>query len=281
MREIKKEKYIFFIFSLVSLFVVLPIFLILIYIFTQGIQALNLSFLLSFPSKGGREGGILPPLVGTFLLILFTLLISFPLGVLSGIFISEFATKRFSTEVIKVAIWNLAGVPSVVYGLFGLSLFVIALRLGSSIMSGALTLGILTLPIIISTTEEALKSVPSDFKEGSLSLGASKWQTIRNISLPYALPGIITGAILSMSRIAGETAPIILTVAAFYLPRLPTSPFDQTMVLSYHIFVTATQVHDIRIEMVFGSVLVLLIVVLFFYTIAMFFRNALRKKRWG
>ena len=281
MKEIKKEKYMFIIFSLVSLLVVLPIILILLYIFFQGFRALNLSFLLSFPSRGGREGGILPPLVGTFLLILFTLLMSLPLGVLAGIFMSEYATKKFSTEVIKVAIWNLAGVPSVVYGLFGLSLFVIALRLGSSILSGALTLGVLTLPIIISATEEALKSVPSDFKEGSLALGATRWQTIRNISLPYALPGILTGVILSMGRIAGETAPIIFTVAAFYLPRLPSSPFDQSMVLSYHIFVTATQVHDIRTEMVFGSVLVLLLVVLLFYTLAMYFRNVLRKKRWG
>ncbi len=281
MREIKKEKYMFLIFSLVSLLVVLPIVLILVYIILQGFRALNLTFLLTFPSKGGREGGILPPLVGTFLLILFTLLISLPLGIMAGIFISEYATKKLSTEVIRVAIWNLAGVPSVVYGLFGLSLFVIALRLGSSILSGALTLGVLTLPIIFSATEEALKSVPPEFKEGSLALGASKWQTIKNISLPYALPGILTGAILSMGRIAGETAPIIFTVAAFYLPRLPKSLFDETMVLSYHIFVTSTQVHDIRIETVFGSVLVLMLMVLFFYTFAFYLRNILKKRRWG
>lgn len=281
MKEINKEKIVFSLFVIISILAILPVFLILIYIISQGWQALNLSFIFSFPSRGGREGGIFPAIVGTFLLIAFTMLLFMPIGLLAGVYLSEFASKKLVKELVRIAIWNLAGVPSVVYGLFGLSFFVITLRLGSSLISGALTLGILTLPIIISATEEAFRTVPNDYREGSIALGATKWQMIRTVLFPYALPGILTGAIISMGRIAGETAPIIFTVAAFYLPRLPKTPFDQTMVLSYHIFITATQVHEIKEEMIFGSVLMLMLVVFFFYFIAIYFRNRLRKRRWG
>jgi phosphate transport system permease protein len=202
-----------------------------------------------------------------------------PLGVAIAIYLSEYARDSKFTRSIRLAIINLAGVPSIVYGLFGLGLFVLALGFGSSIMAGSLTLSIMTLPVIISTAEEALRSVPQSFRTVSISLGGTKWQTIRKVVLPNALPGIITGVILGLERAAGETAPILFTVAAFYLPTLPTSIFDKTMALPYHLFVISTQVPGMPLHLQFGTALVLLVFVLSMTLIATIIRSYYRRKR--
>ncbi len=204
-----------------------------------------------------------------------------PIGLLAAIYLSEYAKDNLLNRIIKLAIVNLAGVPSVVYGLFGLALFVVFLKFGASILSGSLTLGIMILPIIITTSREALESVPQSFREVSLSLGASKWQTIRHIVLPNAIPGILTGTILGLGRAAGETAPILFTVAAFYLPRLPKSIFDQAMALPYHLYVISTQVPNVDEKVRYGTALVLLFLVLFMNLIAVVIRyNFRKKKKW-
>ncbi|MCP4531932.1 MAG: phosphate ABC transporter permease PstA, partial [Delftia sp.] len=195
-----------------------------------------------YPRDGMKAGGLWPAIVGTLLLTLGTAAIAVPIGVGAAIYLAEYAKDNVLTRAIRIAIINLAGIPSVVYGLFGLGLFVLFLNFGTSILAGSLTLGIMTLPIIISTTEEALRAVPRSFRVVSASLGATHWQTTRRVVLPQALPGILTGVILGLERAAGETAPILFTVAAFFLPRLPGSIFDQTMALPYHLFVISTQV---------------------------------------
>ena len=228
-----------------------------------------------------REGGIFPAIIGTVYLVLGTLVFALPLGVLSAIYLSEYSKDNALTRLIKLAIINLAGVPSVVYGLFGLGIFVIFLQFGSSILAGSLTLAIMVLPIIITTTREALDSVPQSFREVSLSLGVSKWETIRYSVLPHALPGILTGIILAISRAAGETAPILFTVAAFYLPRLPESIFDQAMALPYHLYVISTQVPYVSVEVRYGTALVLLMMVLSANFVAIVIRSKFRqKKKW-
>ena len=226
-----------------------------------------------------REGGIWPAIVGTFLLTVGTAIFSVPLGVAIAIYLSEYARDNKFTRIIRLAIINLAGVPSIVYGLFGLGLFVLALGFGSSILAGSLTLAIMTLPVIISTAEEALRSVPQSFRTVSISLGGTKWQTIRKVVLPNALPGIITGVILGLERAAGETAPILFTVAAFYLPTLPNSIFDKTMALPYHLFVISTQVPGMPLQLQFGTALVLLVFVLSMTLIATIIRSYYRRKR--
>jgi phosphate transport system permease protein len=204
-----------------------------------------------------------------------------PIGLLAAIYLSEYSKDNILTRLVRLAIINLAGVPSVVYGLFGLALFVVFFRFGASILSGSLTLGIMILPIIITASREALESVPHSFREVSLSLGASKWQTIRHIVLPNAIPGILTGAILGLGRAAGETAPILFTVAAFYLPRLPDSMFDQVMALPYHLYVISTQVPNVDEKIRYGTALVLLALVLIMNLIAIMIRYKFRKKkRW-
>ncbi len=263
----------------VTILTVVPIFFVIGYIVVQGAPAISWEFLSGFPGDGMKSGGILPAIVGTFYLTIGTAIFSVPLGIGAAIYLSEYATDNAFTRLIRVSIINLAGIPSVVYGLFGLGLFVLFLNFGTSILSGSLTLSIMTLPIIISTAEEALRAVPQSFRVVSQSLGGTKWQTIRKVVLPQALPGIITGIILGLERAAGETAPILFTVAAFFLPRLPSSPFDATMALPYHLFVISTQVPGMPVKIQFGTALVLLVFALSMNLIAAIIRYRARAKR--
>jgi phosphate transport system permease protein len=226
-----------------------------------------------------RAGGILPAILGTLYLTLGTAIFSVPLGIGAAIYLAEYAPEGRWTRVIRIAIQNLAGIPSVVYGLFGLGIFVIFLKFGTSILAASLTLSIMTLPVIISTSEEALRAVPNSFRVVSTSLGATRWQTIRRIILPQSLPGVITGVILGLERAAGETAPILFTGAAFFLPRLPNSPMDPTMALPYHLFVISTQVPGMPIKIQYGTALVLLVFVLIMNIIASVIRSRARAKR--
>ncbi|MBN1923026.1 MAG: phosphate ABC transporter permease PstA [Anaerolineae bacterium] len=273
------QRIAFILISLTALLVILPIFAILGYIVAKGIGAISWEFLTSMPRNGMKEGGLLPAIVGTLLLTLGTGMIAVPIGVGAAIYLAEYAGDNALTRAIRIAIINLAGIPSVVYGLFGLGLFVIFLRFGTSILAGSLTLGIMTLPVIISTAEEALRAVPQEFRLVSTSLGGTRWQTIRRVVLPQALPGIITGIILGLERAAGETAPILFTVAAFFLPRLPSSILDQTMALPYHLFVISTQVPGMPIRIQYGTALVLLVFVLSMNVLATLIRRHYRKQR--
>jgi len=221
----------------------------------------------------------LPAIIGTIVLIIGTMLFSLPLGILSAIYLVEYAKDNLFTRLIKLSVVNLSGIPSIVYGLFGFTLFVVFLRLGTSILAGSLTLAIMSLPVIITATKEALESVPFSYREISLSLGASKWQTVRYCVLPYAIPGILTGTVLSLSRAAGETAPILFTVAAFYLPRLPHSIFDQVMALPYHLYVIATQVPNMPAKISFATGLVLIALVFLMNLVSIILRAHYRKKK--
>jgi len=264
---------------LVTLTVVVPILLVIGVIVVRGIEAISWEFLTGMPRDGMKAGGIFPAIVGTLLLVLGTALAAIPVGVGGAIYLSEYAPDNWFTRAIRLAIINLAGIPSVVYGLFGLGLFVLFLQFGTSILAGSLTLAIMTLPIIISASEEALIVVPTEFRTVSFSLGGTRWQGIRNVVLPQALPGIITGVILGLLRAAGETAPILFTVAAFYLPRLPQSPFDQTMALPYHLYVISTQVPGMPVEIQYGTALVLLALVLSMSILATIIRSYYRRRR--
>lgn len=265
--------------TLLALFTVVPILAVIIYILVQGSPAISWEFLSAVPRSGMREGGILPAIVGTFYLTIGTAVFSVPLGIAAAVYLSEYAADNRWTRLIRLAIINLAGIPSVVYGLFGLGLFVLFLNFGTSILAASLTLSIMTLPVIISTAEEALRAVPQSFRTVSVSLGATRWQTIRRIVLPQALPGILTGVILGLERAAGETAPILFTGAAFFLPRLPGSVFDATMALPYHLFVISTQVPEMPIEIQYGTALVLLVFVLSMNIIATVIRSRARARR--
>jgi len=265
--------------GLVALIVVVPILLVLLSVVLRGVRAINWEFLTTMPRGGMKEGGIFPAIGGTLLLLVGTALVCIPMGVGGAIYLSEYAHDTWATRAVRLAIVNLAGIPSIVYGLFGLGLFVLFLQLGTSILAGSLTLAIMTLPVIISTAEEALRAVPVEFRTVSASLGGTRWQGIRNIVLPQALPGIITGIILGLLRAAGETAPILFTVAAFYLPRLPHSPFDQTMALPYHLYVISTQVPGMPEHMQYGTALVLLILVLSMNVVATMVRSYFRRRR--
>jgi phosphate transport system permease protein len=265
--------------GLAALIVVLPILFVVGTIVVRGIQALDWEFLVAMPRDGMKAGGIYPAIVGTVLLTLGTAIAAIPVGVGGAIYLAEYARDTWLTRAIRLAIINLAGIPSVVYGLFGLGLFVLFLQFGTSILAGSLTLAIMTLPIIISAAEEALRAVPTEFRTVSASLGGTRWQGIRYVVLPQALPGIITGVILGMLRAAGETAPILFTVAAFFLPRLPESVFDQTMALPYHLYVISTQVPGMPIEIQYGTALVLLILILSMSTVASVIRSYFRRRR--
>ncbi len=265
--------------ALATLAVVVPIMLVLITIFVRGYQAINWEFLTAMPRDGMKAGGIFPAIVGTIILIFATGLAAIPVGVGGAVYLSEYARDNWATRTIRLAMINLAGIPSVVYGLFGLGMFVLFLRFGTSIIAGALTLAIMTLPIIISTAEEALRAVPVEFRTVSASVGGTRWQGIRYVVLPQALPGIITGVILGLLRAAGETAPILFTVAAFYLPRLPRSAFDQTMALPYHLYVISTQVPGMPSQIQYGTALVLLILVLSLSLTATVIRSFFRRRR--
>jgi phosphate transport system permease protein len=265
--------------TLIAVFTVAPILGVIVYIFLQGSPAISWEFLTAVPRSGMREGGILPAIIGTFYLTVGTAVFSVPLGIAAAIYLSEYAADNAWTRLIRLAIINLAGIPSVVYGLFGLGLFVLFLNFGTSILAASLTLSIMTLPVIISTAEEALRAVPQAFRTVSVSLGATRWQTIRRIVLPQALPGILTGVILGLERAAGETAPILFTGAAFFLPRLPGSVFDATMALPYHLFVISTQVPEMPFQIQYGTALVLLVFVLGMNLIATVIRARARARR--
>ncbi|HQN04399.1 MAG TPA: phosphate ABC transporter permease PstA [Anaerolineaceae bacterium] len=262
-----------------STITVLPIVALVIYILVLGLPAISWDFITSFPQDGMRAGGILPAILGTVYLTIGTAIFSVPPGIAAAIYLVEYAPDNTITRLIRIAMINLAGIPSVVYGLFGLGMFVIFLKFGTSILAASLTLSIMTLPVIISTTEEALRSVPNSFRVVSISLGASRWQTIWRIVLPQSIPGIITGIILGLERAAGETAPIMFTGAAFFLPLLPNTPLDPTMALPYHLFVIATQIPGMPVQIQYGTVLVLLAFVLGMNVIATLIRSRARKKR--
>lgn len=273
------QKIAFFFLFLATLLVVVPVGLIVVIIVVKGAPAISWEFLTTMPRLGMREGGIFPAIIGTIYLVFVTIIFALPIGIFSAVYLVEYAKDNFLTRLIRLAIINLAGVPSIVYGLFGLGLFVVFLGFGVSILSGALTLAIMILPVIITVSREALDTVPKIYREASLALGASKWQTIRYVVLPNALPGILTGTILGVSRAAGETAPVLFTVAAFYLPKLPHSLFDQVMVLPYHLYVISTQIPNISTEYTYGSALVLLALVLISNFIAIIMRLHYRKKQ--
>ncbi|MBS1320881.1 phosphate ABC transporter permease PstA [Parabacteroides goldsteinii] len=268
------QKVAFGIFTLLSYLVVVILFLILGFIIIRGGKVISWDFLTEAPADGMTAGGIFPAIVGTLYLVLGSSLISFPIGIMSGIYMNEYATNGKIIRFIRIMTNNLSGVPSVVFGLFGMSLFVVTLGWGDSIIAGSFTLALMSLPLIIRTTEEALKSIDDSFRHGSLALGATKLQTIRRVVLPMAFPNIITGLILSIGRVSGETAPILFTVAAYFLPQLPGSIFDQCMALPYHLYVISTSGTDIEASrgMAYGTALVLIAIVLIVNLLA----NALR-----
>jgi phosphate transport system permease protein len=263
----------------VATMVLIAILLIIAIVFVRGVSAISWEFLTDFPRNGMKEGGVLPAIVGTVLLTIGTAIVAVPVGVGAAIYLSEYAQDNRFTRAIRLAIINLAGIPSVVYGLFGLGIFVLFFQFGKSILAGSFTLGIMTLPIIISTSEEALRAVPRSFRVVSTSMGATRWQTTRRVVLVQALPGIMTGVILGLERAAGETAPILFTAAAFFLPRLPGSLFDQTMALPYHLFVISTQVPGMPIHIQYGTALVLLVFVLSMNLLATLIRRHFRRRR--
>ncbi|KXK39963.1 MAG: phosphate ABC transporter permease PstA [Saprospiraceae bacterium] len=270
----------FSIFRIFGILVVLILMSILGFIIYNGIQVVNWEFLSTYPEEGMTSGGIFPAIVGTFYLIIGSMLFAFPLGVMSAIYTNEYAGNGWVVNFIRMMTNNLASIPSIVFGLFGMSLFVTQLKFGDSILAGSLTLGLLALPLIIRTTEEALKAVPDTYRTGSLALGATKLQTIKRVVLPSALPNILTGLILSIGRVSGETAPILFTVAAYFLPQLPSSIFDQAMALPYHLYVLATSGTDIEAArpMAYGTAFVLIVIVLIMNLTASFLRRKLEKQ---
>ncbi|OFY82394.1 MAG: phosphate ABC transporter, permease protein PstA [Bacteroidetes bacterium RIFCSPLOWO2_12_FULL_35_15] len=265
----------FWIFRLLSYFIVAILFSILSFIIYKGVGVINWNFITQMPEEGMTKGGIFPAIIGTLCLVAGSMIFAFPIGVLAAIYMNEYVKDGIIKKSIKQMTNNLAGIPSIVFGLFGMSLFVNKLGFGDSILAGSLTLGLLALPVVIRTTEEALKAVDDTFRHASLGLGASKWQTTRNVVLPIAFPNIITGLILSIGRVSGETAPILFTVAAYFLPKLPTSIFDQAMALPYHLYVLSTSGTNIEASrpVAYGTALVLIIIVL----IANLLANGLRK----
>ena len=274
------QKFAFGFFTLLSYLVVAILFVILGFIIIKGGSVISWDFLTKAPEEGMTKGGIFPAIVGTFYLIVGSSIISFPIGIMSGIYMNEYATNGKVVRFIRIMTNNLSGVPSVVFGLFGMSLFVNALGWGDSIIAGSFTLALMSLPLIIRTTEEALKSIDDSFRHGSLALGATKLQSIRRVVLPMAFPNIITGLILSVGRVSGETAPILFTVAAYFLPQLPGSIFDQCMALPYHLYVISTSGTDIEASrgMAYGTALVLIAIVLVVNLLANLLRNYFAKK---
>ena len=279
-RKILNQGVAFSIFGIMTGFVVLILIGILAFIFIQGVPALSWTFLTDIPRNGMTEGGIYPAIVGTFCLIAGSMIFAFPIGVLSGIYLNEYLLDGKLKRFINMMTNNLAGVPSIVFGLFGMALFVNKLKFGDSILAGSLTLGLLALPVIIRTTEEALKSVDDAYRVASLALGASKWQTVQKVVLPIAFPNILTGLILSIGRVSGETAPILFTVAAYFLPKLPHSIRDQVMALPYHLYVICTSGTDIVAsrKMAYGTATVLILIVLISNILAGFVRSYFHRK---
>ncbi|WP_445323243.1 phosphate ABC transporter permease PstA [Phocaeicola sp. HCN-40430] len=271
-------------FRMLSYGVALLLFFILGFILVKGIGVINWEFLTEAPTDGMTKGGIWPAIVGTFYLMIGSALFSFPIGVMSGIYMNEYAPQGKLVAFIRMMTNNLAGIPSIVFGLFGMAFFVNYLSFGDSILAGSFTLGLLALPIVIRTTEEAFKDIPDSYREGSLALGATKAQTIWKVLLPMAMPRIITGLILSLGRVSGETAPILFTCAAYFLPKLPESVFDQCMALPYHLYVVATSGTDIEAQLpiAYGTAFVLIMLVLIMNLTAnavrKFFENKLKSK---
>jgi len=283
MKAAQKEQIAFNSIRLITYFIVVLVGYLLFDIIIKGIPTISWEFITGLPRKSGAEGGIFPAIVGTIYLVFGALIFAIPLGMGSAIYLSEYAMQGRLNRSIRLAIITLAGVPSIVFGLFGLGLFVLFFGFGASILSGSLTLAFMILPTIIVSSEEALQAVPMGLREASLALGATQWQTVYKSVLPFALPGMFTGSILGIGRAAGETAPILLTVAAFFLPRLPNSIFDQVMALPYHLYVLATQHPDTTkvLPMQYGTALVLIIIVVFFNLTAIILRNKFRKKiKW-
>ena len=271
----RSQNIAFGLFTLTSYAIVALLFVILAFIVIKGIGVISWEFISEMPKNGMTEGGIFPAIVGTLCLVLVSMVFAFPVGVLAAIYVNEYVKDGILKKIIKQMTNNLAGVPSIVFGLFGMSLFVNKMGFGVSILAGGLTLGLLVLPIVIRTTEESLKAVDDTFRQASLGLGASKWETTSKVVFPIAFPNVITGLILSIGRVSGETAPILFTVAAYFLPKLPTSIFDQAMALPYHLYVISTSGTNIEASraMAYGTALVLIIIVLISNLLA----NALRK----
>ena len=271
----RNQKIAFGLFQLTSYAVVSLLFVILAFIVIKGIGVISWEFISEMPKEGMTKGGIFPAIVGTLCLVFGSIIFAFPVGVLAAIYMNEYVKDGWIKKIIKQMTNNLAGVPSIVFGLFGMALFVNKLEFGDSLLAGSLTLGLLVLPVVIRTTEESLKSVDDTFRQASLGLGASKWQTTSKVVFPIAFPNIITGLILSIGRVSGETAPILFTVAAYFLPKLPTSIFDQAMALPYHLYVISTSGTNIEASraMAYGTALILIIIVLISNLLA----NALRK----
>ena len=274
------QRIAFIIFRILGIAVVGILFWILGFIIYNGVGVINWEFLTSAPTEGMTSGGIFPAIVGTMYLIIGSMIFAFPLGVMSAIYTNEYAGNSWIVKFIRVMTNNLGSIPSIVFGLFGMALFVNTLGFGDSIIAGSLTLGLLVLPLIIRTTEEALKAVPDSYRTGSLALGATKLQTIRRVVLPAALPNITTGLILSIGRVSGETAPILFTVAAYFLPKLPESMYDQVMALPYHLYVIATSGTDIEASrpIAYGTALVLIVIVLFMNILATVLRRYFGQK---
>lgn len=275
-RQKKRNQAIaFWIFRLLSYSIVAILFIILSFIIYKGISVVSWDFITMMPEEGMTKGGIFPAIVGTLCLVAGSMIFAFPIGVLAAIYMNEYVKDGIIKKIIKQMTNNLAGVPSIVFGLFGMSLFVNKLGFGDSILAGSLTLGLLALPVVIRTTEEALKAVDDTFRHASLGLGATKWQTTKRVVLPIAFPNIITGLILSIGRVSGETAPILFTVAAYFLPKLPGSIFDQAMALPYHLYVISTSGTNIEESrpLAYGTALVLIIIVL----LANLLANGLRR----
>lgn len=274
------QQVMFSLFRLSAAIVGLALFVMIFFLVFQGWRAINWTFLTQPPMDSMTKGGIFPCIIGTICISLGAIAVALPIGVASAIYLNEYARPGRVVRFIRLGINNLAGVPSVVFGLFGLSLFVVFLGFGVSILSGALTLAAMTLPVIIGSSEEALRAVPDTYREASLGLGATKWQTIYRVVLPSALPGILTGAILGISRAAGETAPIMFTAAVFFSPSMPTSIFDEVMALPYHIYVLATAGTEIEATrpLQYGTALVLIILVLGLNLVAIVYRTRLRRK---
>ncbi|MDD2420964.1 MAG: phosphate ABC transporter permease PstA [Heliobacteriaceae bacterium] len=273
------EKLAFLLLRAVTWLIIIVLGVVIWDIFSKGLPAVNLGFLLESPRRGMTAGGIFPAIIGTLYLVLGTIVFALPIGVMTAIYLVEYARESWATRLIRLAVINLAGVPSIVFGLFGLGFFVLFLGFGVSLLAGTLTLALMTLPVIITTAEEALRAVPVGYREASLALGATKLQTVFLIVLPNALPGILTGSILGVARAAGETAPILLTAAAFFLPQLPGSVFDQVMALPYHLYVMATQVPNADPRIPYGTAAVLMILVLGLNLAAILLRIYFRRMR--
>ncbi|MEI2758604.1 MAG: phosphate ABC transporter permease PstA [Bacteroidia bacterium] len=276
-----KEQIAFAIFRILGIITLGVLIWILGFICYNGISVMSWDFIFSYPEEGMTSGGIFPAIVGTLYLVLGSILIAFPLGVMSAIYTVEYAKNNWVTKLIRIMTNNLASIPSIVFGLFGMTLFVNTLAFGDSIIAGSLTLSLLILPVVIRTTEEALKAVPNTYRTGSMALGANKIQTIKRIILPTAFPNIITGLVLSIGRVSGETAPILFTVVAYFLPKLPSSIFDQVMALPYHLYVLATSGTDIEKSqpVAYGTALVLILIVLLMNTIAGIIKNQFQKNK--